>query len=392
MANIDLLPEFDGTSKCNLDYFLVQCETFLRNFQRAPESANSAMTNTFLFHVVKSKIRGNAQSVLDVETNLSFTKLKEKLIRKYGDARDEHILAREISNCSQQHNEDFQMYHERLNHLLIKYICTLKLNYETPVLEMKLREAEEKTLSVFRVGVLPPYREYLRYMQLADLSHALRACRNYDNERAYETYMDVVRSGPKFIPLAPRSHFYQPPAFGVRNNSFENPRNFVNPPTRQPRPQLWSSNNQFQDQRLNRQEPARSSQHATLQNPPPPGQYRPAPVRTSQNSQRPYPAPQQVGRIHAPTPQERGNFPRPMSGISTIRNAVNHHIEAPYEQYVQYQDNEDPHDTSPHCHYDYQNSVFYNDEEKFLNTYQHGGEETKSPQDFRFAPSSRSKT
>ncbi len=32
MAHINLLPEFNGTSDCNLDYFLVQCELFCEIF------------------------------------------------------------------------------------------------------------------------------------------------------------------------------------------------------------------------------------------------------------------------------------------------------------------------------------------------------------------------
>lgn len=225
MAHINLLPEFSGTSSCNLDYFLAQSETFLRNFQRPAQTPNAELTNAFLFNVIKSKLKNEAQSVLDIETNSNFSILKERLIRKYGDARDEHILFREISNCCQLRNENLQDYYDRLNHLLVKYKVTLKLNYQSPILEMKLQEGDTKCLNAFRAGVLNPYREYLRYANLTDLSQAFRSCRDYDNERAYENYMDSLRNNqkPNLLPHNQQFKTSKPPEFPFSNH-FSTPR------------------------------------------------------------------------------------------------------------------------------------------------------------------------
>ena len=323
MAHINLLPEFNGTSSCNLDYFLVQCETFLRNFQKSPETPNAELINTFLFNVVKSKIKGEAQTVLDIETNLSFVSLKEKLIRKYGDARDEHILFREISNCWQLKNENFQEYHDRLNQLLIKYKSSLKLNHHSPILEMKLHEADSKALNAFRAGVLPPYREFLRYTNLTEFSQALRACRDFDNERAYENYMDSLRHTPKSSSTsAPTFEFNQPHMQNTRHN-FHIPFNNFSNTQFSPRHHQFYNRPQIQN---NQPEPSRPIQT----NHPPQNLHQSPLLRNAQkqhprpfiSQNKPYPNPQHVGRIYSPQ-----QHTTPMSGVSTIRGNFNSHSE-----------------------------------------------------------------
>lgn len=78
-AHIQLLPEFNGSSSCSLDYFIARCDAFLNTFRRAPTVQNGGIINEFLFNVVKSKLKGDACSVLDLEANTSYERLKEKL-------------------------------------------------------------------------------------------------------------------------------------------------------------------------------------------------------------------------------------------------------------------------------------------------------------------------
>ncbi len=352
MAHINLLPEFNGTSDCNLDYFLVQCESFLRNFHRSPETPNAELTNMFLFNVVKAKIKGEAQSVLDVETNSNFERLKEKLIRKYGDARDEHILFREISNCCQKRNESFLEYHDRLNQLLIKYKSTLKLNHQNPILEMKLQEADGKALGAFRAGILNPYREYLRYAQITDLSQALRACRDYDNERAYENYMDSLRNNQKQNLPTPNQQVKtnQTPTFNFRS-SFPTPFTHSN---------FTPNMSRFQPM-PHRPEPSRvlpphvsQPQNHTQQNLHRSPLIRPPQFRPPVGQGRPYPHPLQIGRIHDPPNQPQGNRQTPMSGVSTIRQNANYHYNDNQIDYTDYsgQNYEDTYDETSQK-YDY---------------------------------------
>lgn len=142
-AHIQLLPEFDGSSTCSLDYFLARSDSFLNNFKRAPSVPQSHLINEFLFDVIKSKLKGEARSILDIEANASYDKFKEKLVRKYGDVKNERILLQEICNCFQKHDESYTDYYERLGSLVLRYKSLCKLNYRDQVLELKLNEIDD---------------------------------------------------------------------------------------------------------------------------------------------------------------------------------------------------------------------------------------------------------
>ena len=109
-AHIQLLPEFDGTSSCSLDYFIARSESFLNNFKRTGSVQHAELINDFLFNVIKSKLKGEARAILDIEANSSYEKFKEKLITKYWDVKDERLLLKEICNCYQKVNENYSSY------------------------------------------------------------------------------------------------------------------------------------------------------------------------------------------------------------------------------------------------------------------------------------------
>ena len=364
-AHIQLLPEFDGTPSCSLDYFLARCDSFLSNFHRATTVPNAGLINEFLFNVVKSKLKGEARSILDIEANVSYDRFKEKLVRKYGDVKDERILLKDIANCYQKHGESYTDYYERLTSLVLRYKSLCKINYKDQVLDLKLKEIEELSLTTFRAGIFEPYRIYLRYAQIGDLSHALRVCRSYDNDRAYENYMDQLRGSQKTSQIAVNktSNIRHSPN-GFRNpisnpfmfSNVPQPLTYYRPTTGQPltyRPTTPPPyNNQVQvTQRPNL--PVPSHTHQIRNTPPSTAQWTaPTPSNLGQVDQkpaipssRPYPNPNNIGRRFS---QTQTSFPKPMSGISTIRGNYNHHFESeenPYPDTEQTYKSTDDHDT-----------------------------------------------
>lgn len=226
-AHIQLLPEFDGQASCSLDYFLARCDSFLKNFQRGPSAPQSNLINEFLFNVIKSKLKGEARSILDIEANGSYERFKEKLVRKYGDVKNERILLQEISNCYQRHNEDYTLYYERLCSLVLRYKSLCKLNYSDQILTLKLSEIDDLSLNTFKAGILEPYRLFLRYAQISDLPHALRICRGYDNDRSHESYMDQLRGSVKPHPSHPHKPLIGKPQLPSYRNPIPNPFFFL---------------------------------------------------------------------------------------------------------------------------------------------------------------------
>lgn len=388
-AHIQLLPEFDGTASCSLDYFLARSESFLRNFQRPEGAPQAELINEFFFNVIKSKLKGDARSILDVEANSSYNRLKEKLMRKYGDMKDERLLLKEISNCYQKLSEPYADYHERLCSLVLRYTNLCKINYQAGILGMKLKEIEELGLNTFKSGLLEPYRSYLRYCQVADLDSALRSCRSYDNEKAYDKYIDQLRFSHKQPHPSYRSNYEQVPL----------PNPFVAPifsPRQRPQNQNFSrapmqgTSQAFSNQ--NRMTPLQAPQY---NHPPdtrqaaqisrPTGQIALPPRPVGQGA-RPYPTPTNIGRRF--TPQDPSRFPRPMSGVSTIRGNLNTHYEP--EDEFSYLSNtcENAEDS-----YDIVNDYEYcpENDQSYLPTDQFDIDETNQ-QDFHKAQSSRSKT
>lgn len=317
-AHIQLLPEFDGSSSCSLDYFIARCDSFLTNFTRIATAPQASLINEFLFNVVKSKLKGEARSILDVEANCSYVTFKEKLIRKYGDVKNEHILLKEISNCFQTRRETYMQYHERLDSLTQRYKNLCKINYSEPILALKLSEIETLSLNTFKAGILEPHRSYLRYAQITDFSQALRICRSYDNDRAYESYMDQLRDSDGQN-LSKFNKPYLPPI-----NRFPSPhlnRTYPNQkPVNIPRPTTQLNPASTSAQNLPNYPPRLPTPNEVRPN----LQPVPKPNHSAQNSfRRPYPTPNNIGRRFGP--QNHSSFPKPMSGISTIRGNMNAH-------------------------------------------------------------------
>lgn len=399
-AHIQLLPEFDGTPSCSLDYFLARSESFLTNFRRANGVQHADLINDFLFNVIKSKLKGDARTILDVEANSNYEKFKEKLVNKYGDVKDERLLLKEISNCYQRMNENYASYYERLSSLVLRYKSLCKINYHTQVLDLKLKEIDELSLSTFRAGTLEPYRQFLRYAQITDLSHALRICRSYDNDRAYEVYMDQLRGTPKqSSPFANKS--YNPKQYlGETKNPIPNPFVVSNLPAYNKTPwnPVQSRTHPPQTQNIN----AARSIPANI---PPPNQgppnlrptfpqSTPTSIRHNIQDQRPqnlarkpYPTPGVLGRRFAQQPQ----YPKPMSGVSTVRGNFNSHSEiddemlyldpssAMAENYQSVEENFD-------------RNYYSGDYIEACNSEEYDTGFERDPQDFRLVPPSDSKT
>ena len=339
-AHIQLLPEFDGTSSCSLDYFIARSESFLNNFKRTGSVQHAELINYFFFNVIKSKLKGQARAILGVEANSSYEKFKEKLITKYGDVKDERLLLKEISNCYQKVNENYSSYYERLSALVLRYKSLCKINYSSHVLELKLKEIDEISLSTFKAGTLEPYRQFLRYAQITDLSHALRICRSYDNDRAYENYMDQLRGTPKQSSHSFNKTYLNKSHQMEIRNPISNPYAISNFPVHnkqswnpiQPRSHLP----QAQNSNTARVTPTNIPQfnNVTSNIRPTFSQNTPMSIRQNIQEQRPlnpvkkpYPTPGVLGRRFATQPQ----FPKPMSGVSTVRGNFNSHSEVDEE-------------------------------------------------------------
>lgn len=381
-AHISLLPEFDGSQSCSLDYFLARCDSFLSNFRRAATAPNANLINEFLFNVVKSKLKGDARCILDIEANVSYDRFKEKLIRKYGDVKNERLLLQEISNCFQRRSEPYIEYHERITSLVLRYKNLCKLNYRDQILGLKLDEIDELSLNTFKAGIFEPYRTYLRYAQITDLNQALRICRSYDNDRAYEGYMDQLREAHRQPqkPVPPRN-FPNPYNGGFNHNS---PSFFPYYGPQTPRvPQHLPINTQPSNQfRL-------GPPNVNYGNAQPSVQRNFQPPRPPVQVNRPYPTPSNIGRRFTPHEPNNRNFPRPMSGVSTIRKNVNFHTEQTEDPSYELYETEPTHETIYETEQSHETDMYF---DPSLFQAEEFEVQNENNQDFHLAQSSKSKT
>ncbi|KAG5885549.1 hypothetical protein JTB14_007629 [Gonioctena quinquepunctata] len=122
----DMLPEHSGGSQ-NLAYFIKQVETYIELLQRQEENC---LFNKLLFEQVKSKLTGEARSILITSNCTKWSEIKDALLCRFGDPRSEELLAHDLSTGYQIHSETYEQYFEKIKSKL--QILLEHTNIRTP--------------------------------------------------------------------------------------------------------------------------------------------------------------------------------------------------------------------------------------------------------------------
>lgn len=181
MANI--IPEFSGDSR-QLPLFIKKCEYIINTFQ------GGKAQNEYLFHVLTSRLKGEAANLVGERDNIStWLELKTLLSQHFGDPRTEDCLVLELESMKLNSNESYLDFCHRIQNLRSILISKIIETVE----DAHLRQAKQhiytnSSLNVFLYN-LPPYLVRLvRLRNVTTLEDALKVVLEEQNfQTVYES-------------------------------------------------------------------------------------------------------------------------------------------------------------------------------------------------------------
>lgn len=215
----ETIPPYEGGSK-NLSYFIQQCDKFIVNYRNNAAGQENCTHNKLIYEICCSKLIGAARDTLVVSNCTTWTQVKEALLTRFGDQRNETLLENDLITCFQLHNETYDAYYERikskLQHLL-EHVSLREVDNNIKI--YKTNTYNLRALATFQAGLLEPYRTFISYKSPVSLEDCLVLLRNHDNHKQQVNFLNFVRqkndSRHTKAPIPPRTHhaptFHQVP-------------------------------------------------------------------------------------------------------------------------------------------------------------------------------------
>lgn len=169
----------------------------------------------FIFNIsILSKIKEGARDYLNFHNVTDWNNVKDALLRKYGDQRDEEILLSELRNTVQKRNESYTDYYDRLIRSQNDLMQFVQLHEKDATIKnFKRTFYQRQTLQIFCSGINDPYHDFLMHFELNSLEDALNKCKIFDNKTQAHQYMKFVKQTQE-KPIT-RPHLSKPP---IRND------------------------------------------------------------------------------------------------------------------------------------------------------------------------------
>nr|CAH7755887.1 unnamed protein product [Callosobruchus chinensis] len=150
----DMVPEYYGGSKDLLD-FINKGEQFIELLKK-PDL--NCVFNKLLLHNIVSKIKGEARDLINNTSYSTWRDLKDILVARFGDKRNESSLAQELARMYQNPKESYQNYFDRINAQLQKVLQHVKLHDDPQEFIIKSKMYSEQALNRFINGLNDQYR------------------------------------------------------------------------------------------------------------------------------------------------------------------------------------------------------------------------------------------
>lgn len=180
----------------NLAHFITSVERIFKHLE-------NKLTPTLLFvlnNTVRLKIQGEANNFLSCVNAESWKDIKAHLLQRYGDQRDEQVLAHTLRTCVQYHNQTYKEFYVKIIESLHALIEHLQITLADPnLLAYKTYEYTNLANQVFLNGIKEPYRFYLSNKNHTTLEQNLNACHTFDNQKEQNNYYDFLRNQHKGI-------------------------------------------------------------------------------------------------------------------------------------------------------------------------------------------------
>lgn len=178
----------------NLAHFITSVERLIEHLkQRLSPTLSFVLNNT-----IRLKIQGEANNFLSCVNAETWDEIKSHLLQRYGDQRDEHVLAHILRTCVQFNSESHREFYVKIIEALHALIEHLQITVsDKNLVAFKTYDYNKLANQVFLSGIKEPYRTYLMHKNYATLEQNLNACYTYDNHREQNNYYDFLRNQNK---------------------------------------------------------------------------------------------------------------------------------------------------------------------------------------------------
>lgn len=96
----EIIPGYEGGNR-NFSYFLQQCDKFISCYRDSTVGQENSMHNRFLFEICYSKLTGTARDAVVVVNCTTWSQVKDVLLNRFGDQRNETLLENDLITCFQ---------------------------------------------------------------------------------------------------------------------------------------------------------------------------------------------------------------------------------------------------------------------------------------------------
>lgn len=189
----EIIPLYEGGSK-NLSYFIQQCEKFISAYRVTTVGQEQGTFNKLLFEICCSKLVGAARDTLVVSNCATWTQVKEELLNRFGDQRNETLLENDLITCYQLISETYDQYYERIKAKLQQILEHINLRENDANMRIhKTNMYNDRALNTFQAGLLEPYRSYISYKSPVSLEDCLVQLRKHDNHKQQVNFLNFIR-------------------------------------------------------------------------------------------------------------------------------------------------------------------------------------------------------
>lgn len=217
----EIIPHYEGGSK-NLSHFIQQCEKFIDNYRDATPGQESCSLNRLLFELCCSRVHGAARDTLVISTCATWTDVKNALVNRFGDPRNETLLADDLATCFQNSVESYEQYYERIKAKLQFLLEHVSLREpDVNLRNFKINNYKQRALQTYMAGLLEPYRSHIALKTVNSLEECLLQLRSYDNHQQQVSFLNFMRNkgNPQKNVNIPQKNYQQNSLRPTKSNS-----------------------------------------------------------------------------------------------------------------------------------------------------------------------------
>ncbi|KAF2906114.1 hypothetical protein ILUMI_00065 [Ignelater luminosus] len=155
----EIVPTYSGGSQ-NLSYYIQQCDKIIKAYKNNTPGQEQSTYNKLIFELCCSELAGTTRETLIISNCKTWTQVKDALINRFGDQRNETLLENDRITRYQFQNKNYKWYYERVKSRLQQIQEHLGIREENDAIKnFKTEMYKQRAQNTFCASLLEPYRE-----------------------------------------------------------------------------------------------------------------------------------------------------------------------------------------------------------------------------------------